>query len=64
MEVPEKVKKDTSIAVSVEKAVAEAVGALARAEGMSNSRYVRRLIIEDLTRRDLLPSTTLERMLI
>lgn len=57
-------KKDAQITVNLEEAVHIAFVKLAQAEGLSISALCRRLIVTELRKRDLMPLSTLEHLVV
>lgn len=55
--------RTTQVSSYVEDVVAEAFSAIARKDGTTMSAYCRRLILEELMRRELLPNETILRLL-
>lgn len=55
--------RTTQISLYVEDVIAEAFGAIARKDGITMSAYGRRLVLEELMRRELLPNETILRLL-
>lgn len=57
-------RKDVMIVINLEPPIKEAYEALAQQDGLSASKLGRRLIIDELRRREVLPDEVLTRLLI
>lgn len=55
--------RTTQISLYVEDVIAEAFSAISRKDGVTMSAYGRRLVLEELMRRELLPNETILRLL-
>lgn len=55
--------RTTQISLYVEDVIAEAFSAIARKDNITMSAYGRRLVLEELMRRELLPNETILRLL-